>query len=40
MKLVSKSFFVFILLNSSLLLAQFNVNNMSLEAGYGYTGAI
>lgn len=40
MKLVLRSLFIFILLNSSSLFAQFNVNNMSLEAGYGYTGAI
>jgi hypothetical protein len=40
MKLVLKSLFIFILLNSSFLFSQFNVNNMSLEAGYGYTGAI
>ena len=40
MKATIKFQIFFFLVMSSSLFAQFNVNNMSLEAGYGYTGAI
>ena len=40
MKAVSKLQVFFFLVMSSSLFAQFNINNLSVEAGYGYTGAI
>ena len=40
MKAAIKLQIFFFLVMTSSLFAQFNVNNLSLEAGYGYTGAI
>ena len=40
MKATSKLQIFFFLVMSSSLFAQFSVNNLSVEAGYGYTGAI
>ena len=40
MKAAIKLQLFFFLVMTSSLFAQFNVNNLSLEAGYGYTGAI
>jgi len=40
MKLSSKLIVLILLVSSMPVFSQFNVNNMSLEAGYGYTGAI
>lgn len=40
MKSTTKLLIVFFLLNSNFLFSQFNVNNFSLEIGYGYNGTI
>lgn len=40
MKAVTKIYVFFLLVVSSSLFAQFDVNNMSVEVGYGYNGAI
>lgn len=40
MKSLSKVIVFLLLVSSKPVFSQFNVNNMSLEAGYGYTGAI